>query len=51
MFERKAFEVLKIKAFTFANNCFQYKNNAAIGHYGQTLYSLAHLQFLTMRLV
>jgi hypothetical protein len=37
MFESKTFEVLKIKAFTFVNNCFQYENNAAIEHPGQTL--------------
>jgi hypothetical protein len=39
-FHRSTFEVLKIKAFTFVNNCFQYKSNAAIGHYGQTLFNL-----------
>ena len=37
MFEFKAFEVLKIKEFTFVNDCFQNKNNEEIGHYGQTL--------------
>ncbi len=39
MFEFKACVVLKIKEFTFVNNCFQNKHNAEIGHYGQTLIS------------
>ena len=37
MFGFEAFEVLKIKEFTFVNDCFQNKNNDEIGHYGQTL--------------
>ena len=37
MFEFKACAVLKIKEFTFVNDCFQNKHNAEIGHYGQTL--------------
>ena len=37
MFEFEAFEVLKIKEFAFANDCFQNKNNDEVGHYGQTL--------------
>ncbi len=37
MFEFEACEVLKIKEFTFVNDCFQNKHNEEIGHYGQTL--------------
>ncbi len=37
MFEFKACAVLKIKEFTFVNDCFQNKHNAEIGHYRQTL--------------
>ena len=36
MFDFEAFEVLKIKEFTKVNDCFQYKSNEEIGHYGQT---------------
>jgi len=38
----RAFAVLKTKEFTFVNDCFQHKSNAAIGHYGQTLSSLLY---------
>jgi len=37
MFEFEACDVLKIKEFTFVNDCFQNKHNEKIGHYGQTL--------------
>ena len=37
MFEFEACEVLKIKGFTFVNDCFKNKHNEKIGHYGQTL--------------
>ena len=37
MFEFEACEVLKIKEFTFVNDCFHNKHNEKIGHYGQTL--------------
>jgi len=33
----KAFEVLKIKEFTFVNDCFQNKNNAVFGVFLQRL--------------
>ncbi len=48
MFEFKACEVLKIKEFTFVNDCFQNKHNEEIGHYGQTLNSqeMKHLSFM-----
>ena len=36
-FDDKACEVLKIKEFTFVNDCFQNKYNEKIGHYRQTL--------------
>jgi hypothetical protein len=39
MFEFEACVVLKIKEFTFVNDCFQNKRNEEIGHYGQTLFS------------
>ncbi len=34
MFKFEACEVLKIKEFAFANDCFQNKHNEEIGHYG-----------------
>ena len=37
MFEIDIFEVLKIKEFTFVNDCFQDKKREEVGHYGQTL--------------
>jgi len=36
MLEFEACEVLKIKEFTFVNDCFQNERNEEIGHYGQT---------------
>jgi len=35
----KAFEVLKIKEFTFVNDCFQNENNAVFGVFLQRLIS------------
>jgi len=39
-FDDKACEVLKIKEFTFVNDCFQNEHNAVSGLYRQTLISV-----------
>ena len=39
MFKFEACEVLKIKEFAFANDCFQNKHNEEVGHYGQPLFN------------
>jgi len=44
MFEFEACEVLKIKEFTYVNDCFQNKHNEKIEHYRQTLNNLLILQ-------
>ena len=43
MFETEAKEVLKTKAFTCVNNCFQHDNNEGVGLYRQTLNRIAEL--------
>ena len=42
-FDDKACEVLKIKEFTYVNDCFQNEHNAVSGLYRQTLINYTNL--------